>query len=31
MLNVTGAAGARTFIISGTGLQSATTGSITFN
>jgi len=30
-INVTGAAGARTFTITGTGLTSATTGSITFN
>jgi hypothetical protein len=31
LINVTGAAGARTFTITGTGLTSATTGSITFN
>ena len=30
-INVTGSAGARTFTITGTGLTSATTGSITFN
>lgn len=31
LINVTGTAGARTFIISGPGLQSATTAAITFN